>query len=142
MHEKPGFRFHLAAVQPSSPVGFRLVGGSVMFSVSCERSLYGGRKAAQLFVVGLTAATLAACAQSSVVTNRSASLATSRQVSLGPNRAASFVTNKRTRLLQKGILHLPPTNMRPGHRMRCMDSPASTWRGQRRRAAKSWTGTN
>ena len=101
MYEKPGFRFHLATVLPSSPVGFRLVGGSVMFSVSCERSLYGGRKAAQLFVVGLTAATLAACAQSSVVTNRSASLASSRQVPLGPNRTDLFVANKRTQVAAK-----------------------------------------
>ncbi len=61
-----------------------------MFSVSCERSLYSGR----LFVVTLTAATLAACAQSPVAINKSASLASGRQESLAPNRTASLVTNK------------------------------------------------
>jgi rare lipoprotein A len=60
----------------------------------CARSLYGGRKASQLFVVALTAVTLAACAQSTVVTNKTASLATNRQTSSGPNRTASFVTNR------------------------------------------------
>jgi len=66
-----------------------------MFSVNCDRTLYGGRKAIRLFIVTLTVATLAACAQSSVVTNKTASPASSRQASLGPNRAASFVTNRR-----------------------------------------------
>jgi rare lipoprotein A len=65
-----------------------------MFSISCERSLYGGRKAVQLFVVVLAAVTLAACAQSPVVTNKTASLAINRQASLGPNRTASFVMNR------------------------------------------------
>jgi len=82
-----------------------------MFSVSCERSLYGGRKAAQLFVVGLTAATLAARAQSSVVVNKSASLAASRQASPGPNRTASFVTNKRTQVVTKR--HAPFATNKP-----------------------------
>jgi len=65
-----------------------------MFCIGCERTLCGGRKAVQLFVVTLTAATLAACARSSVVTNKTASLTTGRQASLGLNRTASFVTNK------------------------------------------------
>jgi len=72
-----------------------------MFSVSCEKPLYGGREALRLFVVTLTAATLAACAQSPVATNKSASLAPSRQASLTPNRAASFVTNKRSAVVAK-----------------------------------------
>ncbi len=71
-----------------------------MFSDNCNRTLYGGRKAIRLFVVTLTAATLAACAQSSVVTNKTASPASSRQASLGPNRAASFVTNKRKQVVR------------------------------------------
>ena len=72
-----------------------------MFSVSCEKPLYGGREALRLFVVTLTAATLAACAQSPVATNKSASLGPSRQASLTPNRAASFVTNKRSAVVAK-----------------------------------------
>jgi len=47
-----------------------------------------------LFTVALTAATLAACAQSSVVTDKPASLANSRQASPEPNSKASFVTNR------------------------------------------------
>jgi len=72
-----------------------------MFSVNCDRTLYGGRKATRLFVVTLTAATLAACAQSSVVTNKTSSPAPSRQASLGLNRAASFVTNKRKQVVTR-----------------------------------------
>jgi rare lipoprotein A len=72
-----------------------------MFSVSCNRTLCGGRKAVQLFVITLTAAALTACAQSSVTTNKSASLASSRQASLRPNRAASFATNRRIEVVTK-----------------------------------------
>ena len=53
--------------------------------------------------MALIAATVAACAQSSVVTNKAASRAASRQASLEPNRAASFVTNKRMGSLQQNI---------------------------------------
>jgi peptidoglycan lytic transglycosylase len=93
--------FLLATVPPPLPVGFRLVGSSSMFSVSCDRTFYGGREAVRLFVVTLTAVTLAACAQSPFATNKSASLATSRQASLAHNRTASFVTNKRSAVVTK-----------------------------------------
>ena len=72
-----------------------------MFSVSCDRTFYGGREAVRLFVVTLTAATLAACAQSPVAINKSASLAIGGQASLAPNRTASFVTNKRSAVVTK-----------------------------------------
>ena len=72
-----------------------------MFSVGCERALYGGREAVRLFVVTLIAATLAACAQSPGVINKSASLASGRQASLAPNRTASFVVNKRSAVATK-----------------------------------------
>jgi rare lipoprotein A len=51
------------------------------------------RKGLQLFTVALTAAMLAACAQSSVVTGRPAPLATSLRAPPEPNRKASFVRN-------------------------------------------------
>ena len=65
-----------------------------MSSISRERTSHG-LKAIELFVVALTVMTLAACAQSSVVTNKSASLATSQRVLLGPNRTAAFATNNK-----------------------------------------------
>jgi len=86
-------------------------GGANMYSITCDRSSRVGigasrippnepevspagiRKALQLAAVALTAAMLAACAQSSVVTDKPASLATSRQASPEPNRKASFVPN-------------------------------------------------
>ncbi len=79
-----------------------------MFSVGCDRSLFGGRNAVRLFVVTLTAATLAACAQSSVATNKTASLVSSREALLAPNRAASSVTNKRKQVVT--TKHNPLTN--------------------------------
>jgi len=72
-----------------------------MFSVNCNRTLCGGRKVVQLFVITLTAAALTACAQSTITTNKSASLASSRQASLRPNRAASFATNRRIEVVTK-----------------------------------------
>jgi len=83
--------FYLATVAPCLPAGVRFAGVDTNM---CTRSLYGGRKASQLFVVALTAVTLAACAQSTVVTNKTASLAANRQTSSGSNRTASFVTNR------------------------------------------------
>ena len=72
----------------------------------------GVRKAVQLFAVALTAATLAACAQSSVVTNKSALLGASRQASLEHNRKASFVTDTRVAVITKK--HTPfTTNKHP-----------------------------
>ena len=91
-----------------------------MFSTSCARTSYvddtkanrihlkaplvsavGVRNVIQLFAVALGAASLAACAQSSVVTQNSELLAASRQASPEPNRTASFarrvaVTKKHT----------------------------------------------
>jgi rare lipoprotein A len=72
-----------------------------MFSVNCNRTLCGGRKVVQLFVITLTAAALTACAQSTITTNKSASLASSRQASLRPNLAASFATNRRIEVVTK-----------------------------------------
>ncbi len=90
-----------------------------MSSINCDRTSYidieasrilldepmvssaGVRKAVRLFAVALTAATLAACAQSSLFTNKSASLAASRQASLEPNRQASLVTNRRVAVVTK-----------------------------------------
>jgi rare lipoprotein A len=51
-------------------------------------------KALRLFAVALTAATLAACAQQSVVTERSASLRPSRQAPLDSNKMAAIATSK------------------------------------------------
>jgi len=101
-----------------------------MSSISCARNSYvdieasrilrdepivssaGVWKAVQLFAVALTAATLAACAQSSVVTNKSASLGASRQASLEHNRKASFVTDARVAVITKK--HTPfTTNKHP-----------------------------
>jgi rare lipoprotein A len=88
------------------------VGGANMYFITCDRSSRVGigasrmppndpkvspagvRKALQLFAVALTAAMLAACAQSSVVTDKPASLATSRQASPEPNTKASFVPKR------------------------------------------------
>ena len=70
-----------------------------MSSISCARnscvdiSSAGILKAVQFFALVLTAATLSACAQSSVVNNKSELLA-ARQASLNDNRKAS-TTNRR-----------------------------------------------
>ena len=69
-----------------------------MSSVSRRRTLFGGWKAVQRFIVALAAVTLAACAQSPVVTNKTASLAANPQALLGPNRTASFATTRRASL--------------------------------------------
>jgi rare lipoprotein A len=74
----------------SSRVG---IGAARTFPEERKVSSAGIRKALQLLAVVLTAAVLAACAQSSVVTGKSASLATSRQASPKPNSKASFVSN-------------------------------------------------
>src|SRR5437016_12110782 len=84
-----------------------------MSSISCARTSYvdtkanrihlnallvsaaGVRNVIQLFAVALGAASLAACAQSSVVTQKSELGAASRQASLEHNRKTSFVTNRR-----------------------------------------------
>jgi rare lipoprotein A len=68
----------------------------VAFPVSAARV----RNVIQLFVVVLGAASLAACAQSSVVRN-SEFVSPSRQASLQHNRTASFVTNRRVASAKK-----------------------------------------
>ena len=90
-----------------------------MSSISCARIAYvdikanrihrnapsdsaaGIRSLIQLFVVALGAASLAACAQSSVVTKKSELLPASRQASLEQNRTTSFVTNRRVVVTRK-----------------------------------------
>jgi rare lipoprotein A len=58
-------------------------------------SAAGVRNVIRLFAVALAAASLAACAQSSVVTKNSGLFAPGRQASLEQNRRTSFVTNRR-----------------------------------------------
>jgi rare lipoprotein A len=90
-----------------------------MSSISCTRSSYvdiaanrihlnvplvsaaGVRNVIQLFAVALGAASLAACAQSSVVTKNSEFLAANRQASLEHNRKNTFATNSRVAVTKK-----------------------------------------
>lgn len=90
-----------------------------MSSISCARtsnvkvkangirpnapSISGGRvrNVIQLFALALTAASLAACAQSSVVTKKSAFIATGLQASLEHNRKTSFEANRREAATKK-----------------------------------------
>src|SRR5258706_5739885 len=99
-----------------------------MFSTSCARTSYvdtkanrihlkapsvsaaGDRNVIQLFAVALGAASLAACAQSSVVTKESESVAASRQASLEHNRKTSFVTNRRVAVTKKHTPFAPAKN--------------------------------
>ncbi len=64
-------------------------------------SAAGIRNVLQLFAVALGAASLAACAQSSVVTQKSELLAGSQQVSSEHSRKTSFATNKRVAVAKK-----------------------------------------
>src|SRR6266403_1793741 len=64
-------------------------------------SAAGVRSVIQLFAVALGAASLAACAQSSVVTEKSELLAARRQASPEHNRTTSFVTNRRVAVAKK-----------------------------------------
>jgi rare lipoprotein A len=59
------------------------------------------RNLIQLFAVALAAASLAACAQSSVVAKKSEFLVGSQQASLEHNRTTSFVTNRRVAVVKK-----------------------------------------
>src|SRR5437879_8836901 len=90
-----------------------------MSSISCARTWYvdtkanrihlnallvsaaGVRNVLQRCAVALGAASLAACAQSSVVTQKSELGAASRQASLEHNRKTSFVTNRRVAVRKK-----------------------------------------
>ena len=64
-------------------------------------SAVGVRNIVRLFAVALGAASLAACAQSSVVTKKSELIAANRQAALEHNRTPSFVTNKRVAVTRK-----------------------------------------
>ena len=92
--------------------------GCNMSSISCARIAYvdikanrilnvpsvsaaGVRNVIQLFAVALVAASLAACAQSSVVTKKSELITASRQASLEQNRTTSFVTKRRVAVTRK-----------------------------------------
>jgi len=87
-----------------------------MSSISCARtscnvsrihlnaplvSAVGVRNVVQLFVVVLEAASLAACAQSSVVARKPESPAAMRQASLEHNQKTAFVTNRRAVVTEK-----------------------------------------
>jgi rare lipoprotein A len=64
-------------------------------------STFGIRNVIQLFAVTLAAASLAACAQSSVVAKKSELLAGSQQAPLQHNRMTSFVTDRRVATVKK-----------------------------------------
>jgi rare lipoprotein A len=64
-------------------------------------SATGLKNIIQLLAVVLGAASLAACAQSSVVTKNSGFVAASREASLEHNRRASFVTNRHVAVRKK-----------------------------------------
>ncbi len=99
--------------------------GANMCSISCARTSYidlkanrihlnapsvsaaGVRNVIQLFAVALGAASLAACAQSSVVTEKSELRVAGQQASLEHNRTTSFVTNRRVAITKK---HTPYKN--------------------------------
>src|ERR1700719_710254 len=104
----------------SLPVRFRWLGGGCnMSTISCARTSYvdikanrihpnaalvpaaGVRNVIQLFAVALAAASLAACAQSSVVSKKSELPAASRQASLEHNRQTSFVAKRRVAAMKK-----------------------------------------
>jgi len=109
----PLLGFALAAVELSVVEGYH------MSSTSCARISYvdfkakrirlygplvsavGARNVVQLFAVVLGAASLAACAQSSVVSKKSELLATSRQAAPEDNRRTSLVTNRRVAVTRK-----------------------------------------
>jgi rare lipoprotein A len=64
-------------------------------------SAAGGRNVIQLLAVALAAASLAACAQSSVVTKSSELPVASRQALLENNRKTSFATNRRVAVTKR-----------------------------------------
>ena len=73
-------------------------------------SAVGVRNVIQLFAVALGAALLAACAQSSVVTERSELRVATRQASLEHNPKTSFVTNRRVAVAKKHTPFAPDKN--------------------------------
>jgi rare lipoprotein A len=68
------------------------------------------RKIIRLFAVALGAASLAACAQSSVVTKNSGFLGASRQAEVNHHRTASFWTNHRMASVRKHTPFAPHKN--------------------------------
>ena len=72
-----------------------------IFFNSPSVSAAGIRNVIQLFAVALVAASLAACAQSSVVNKKSELLPASREASLEQNRTTSFVTHRRVAVTRK-----------------------------------------
>jgi rare lipoprotein A len=68
------------------------------------------RKIVRLFAAVLGAASLAACAQSSVVTKNSGFFGASRQASVDHNRTASFWTNHRVASVRKHTPFAPHKN--------------------------------
>ena len=86
-------------------------GGTNMASIGCAGISYidndalvsaaGIRNVIQLFGVALAAASLAACAQSSVVGKKSELLPSSRQASLEQSRKPSFVASRRVAVTKK-----------------------------------------
>src|SRR5512144_2168953 len=86
----------------------RIIGsGSVsVSSIRSDGSSCAGRgairagRAPQLFAVALTALTLAACAQSPLVSENPSALAVSRQAAPEPSRKAANVANRKTAATQ------------------------------------------
>src|SRR5437660_9232536 len=99
-----------------------------MSSISCARTSYvdtkanrihlnallvsaaGVRNGIQLFALALGAASLAACAQSSVVTQKSELSGASRQASLEQSRKTSSVTTRRVAVTRKHTPFASPRN--------------------------------
>jgi rare lipoprotein A len=99
-----------------------------MFSISCARTSYvdveanrvhldaplvsaaGVRNVIQLFAVALAAASLAACAQSSVVSKISEPPVASRQASLEHNRKTSFVVSRPVAVAKRHTPFAPGKN--------------------------------
>ena len=124
------FWLRLAIVPPLlgfalSAGGTLVVGGYNMSAISCTRtssvdvegdrfhqntssgSAAGVRKVIQLFAVVLAAASLGACAQSSVFTQKSELAAATRKAALVHNRKTSFATNRHPGVTKK---HTPVTS--------------------------------
>jgi len=118
----------------SSGHGFALIAhptsmdrGCIMASIRCARttsveieanrvhkaplvSAAGIRNVVQLFALALGAASLAACAQSSVVTQKSELSGASRQASLEQSRKTSSVTTRRVAVTRKHTPFASPRN--------------------------------
>jgi rare lipoprotein A len=78
--------------------------------IHLDATLVGVRNVIQLFAVALAAALLAACAQSSVVTERSELRVATRQASLEHNPKTSFEANRRVAVAKKHTPFAPDKN--------------------------------